>query len=106
MTARLTGRRNARRPPLTPNTWRLQVGGDFTDLIGDNPDQANDLFSYNVVPGQALPAAALKAGMTLTTKSGEKLTVTVKRCASEGRGAAPLPHAAACAGVVLLHGFC
>ncbi|KIZ04598.1 putative Sensitive to high expression protein 9 like protein [Monoraphidium neglectum] len=54
-----------------------KVGGDFSALIADNPDQAYEIFSYHVVPGQALLSSALKDGTTLKTQSGETLAVTI-----------------------------
>jgi len=47
--------------------------------MSDNPDQASEIFSYAVVPNQALLTSALKDGMTLTTRNGEKLTVSNKK---------------------------
>lgn len=37
------------------------------------------MFGYSVVPGAALTKAALKDGMTLKTKGGDTLAVSVKR---------------------------
>lgn len=56
-----------------------RVGGDFTSLITSDPDTASQVFSYAIVPGLALTTTAgLKDGMTLATKSGDTLAVTVK----------------------------
>jgi hypothetical protein len=46
--------------------------------MNESPDQAAQIFSYAIVPNQALLTSALKDGMKLKTKGGDTLTVTVK----------------------------
>ncbi|KAI8463011.1 MAG: Mdm33 family-domain-containing protein [Monoraphidium minutum] len=55
-----------------------QVGGDWQSLMADNPEQANSVFSYNVVPGKALLTSGLVNGATLATSNGETLAITVE----------------------------
>lgn len=45
-------------------------------MMQDNPDQATQVFSNHVVPGQALLTSALKPGTTLKSLAGESLNVT------------------------------